>query len=100
MIFQLARYRLTPSASKHKVQTTMKIILQLFCALGVLAFNFNNAWADSASTDESGSRLTIELRDGSRVVGKSLDDTLAFHSSALGDMKLSWAGIRAIEYIT
>ena len=31
------------------------------------------------------------------MVGKSLEDTLSFHSAALGDMKLAWAGIRSIE---
>jgi hypothetical protein len=50
------------------------------------------------ATSESGFQLTIELRDGSRVVGKSLEDTVSFHSGALGDVKLSWGGIRAIEY--
>jgi len=57
-----------------------------------------NVPARAASPDESGSRLTIELWDGSRVLGKSLDDTLSFHSAALGDMELSWAAIRSIEY--
>jgi serine/threonine protein kinase len=47
-------------------------------------------------TNEAGFRLTIELRDGSHVVGKSLDDTLRFHSSSLGDMKFSVEGIRAV----
>jgi beta-lactamase regulating signal transducer with metallopeptidase domain len=52
----------------------------------------------SAAASDSGIQLTIELRDGSRVVGKTVEDTLSFHSGALGDMKLSWAGIRSIEY--
>jgi len=43
-------------------------------------------------------RLTIELRDGSRVSGKSQEDTLNFHSAAMGDLKLTWADIRSIEY--
>jgi hypothetical protein len=42
--------------------------------------------------------LTIELRDGSHVVGKSLVDSLTFHTSGMGDLKLAWAGIRSIEY--
>ena len=56
------------------------------------------AQAQPAATNETGIQVTIELRDGSRVVGKSLEETLALHSSALGDMKLAWAGIRAIEF--
>lgn len=79
-------------------EITMKTILRLFCALCVLAFNVNQIQAAPVDADESGFQLTIELRDGSRVVGKSLEDTLSFHSTSLGDMKLSWAGIRSIEY--
>ena len=45
-------------------------------------------------------RLTIELRDGSRVAGKGLEDTLSFHSAAMGDLKLSWGDIRSIRYAT
>jgi hypothetical protein len=43
-------------------------------------------------------RLTIELRDGSHVVGKGLDDSLSFHAPELGDLKLTWTGIRSIEF--
>lgn len=76
----------------------MKITLRLFCALCIFISCFNQVQAVAADTNESNCQLTIELRDGSRVVGKTLGDTLSFHSAALGDMKLSWAGIRAIEY--
>lgn len=75
----------------------MKTILQFFCTLCIFVFCFNHVPA-AAAADESGFQLTIELRDGSRVVGKSLEDTLSFHSSALGDAKLPWAGIRSIDY--
>jgi beta-lactamase regulating signal transducer with metallopeptidase domain len=51
----------------------------------------------TASTNESGVQLTIELRDGSQVVGKSQEDTFSFHSAMLGEMKVPWAGIRSIE---
>lgn len=77
----------------------MKIILQLFCALCALMF-FNHVQAAPGGADESRFQLTIELRDGSRIVGKSLDDTLSIHSTALGDAKLAWSGIRSIEYTT
>ena len=43
-------------------------------------------------------RLTIELRDGSHLVGKGLDDALNFHSPTMGDLKLTWAGIRSVVY--
>jgi hypothetical protein len=76
----------------------MKIILRLFCAMCVLAFYVNPVRAAPAATNES-LQLTIELRDGSRIVGKSLKDTVSFRSAALGDMKLLWSSIRAIKYI-
>ena len=52
----------------------------------------------TTSTNETSPQLTLELRDGSRVVGKSLDDPLKFHSASLGDFKLPVAGIRSIEF--
>jgi hypothetical protein len=52
----------------------------------------------SASSNESGWRLFIDLRDGARVVAKGLADTLSFHSLAMGELKLTWAGIRSIEF--
>jgi hypothetical protein len=73
------------------------LILPLVCALCALASWFNPSQAAPVSTNESGLRLTLELRDGSRIVGKILEDTLSFHSAALGDMKLAWSGIRSIE---
>jgi hypothetical protein len=71
---------------------------KLACFIIVFALMAHCAQAQPAPTSQSGFQLTIELRDGSRVVGKSLEDTLSFHSAALGDMKLPWAGIRSIEY--
>ena len=54
--------------------------------------------AAPGAPNEAGARLAIALRDGSQVVGKSLEDSLSFHSAAMGDLKLTWAGIRSIEY--
>ena len=76
----------------------MKPILRLVGALCALAFFTNPVQAAPSSAGQSGVQLTVELRDGSRVVGKSLEDTLSLHSAALGDMKLPWAGVRSIEY--
>ena len=44
-------------------------------------------------------RLTIELRDGSRVVGMSVEKYLRFHSALLGDFKLEAKEIRALEFV-
>ena len=45
-------------------------------------------------------RLTIELRDGSRVVGQCVDEQLKFDSALLGDLKLAVKDIRAIECVS
>jgi len=76
----------------------MKIIRPLVGALCAALFCIHQAQAAEAPAAESGVQLTIELRDGSHVVGKSLENTLSFHSSTLGDMKFPWVGIRSIEY--
>jgi hypothetical protein len=80
------------------IQIIMKTSLRLLCALCALASCSNPVQAASDATSQSRVQLAIELRDGSRVVGKTLEDTLSFHSAALGDMKLAWAGIRSIEF--
>jgi len=43
-------------------------------------------------------KLTVQLRDGSRVVGTSLDEKLKFHSALLGDLKLPVADIRTVDF--
>jgi len=80
------------------VQITMKTIPRLFGALCASLFCIHQAHAADLATNESGVQLTVELRDGSHVVGKSVEGALSFHSGALGDMKLAWAGIRSIEF--
>ncbi len=57
------------------------------------------AWPVSgASTNDNNTlRLTVELRDGSRVVGRDADKTLAFHSVLLGNLDLAVKDIRSIE---
>ena len=54
--------------------------------------------AGAAAAGAGTVRLAIELRDGSRVVGKGLDDSLSLHSQAMGDLKLAWPEIRSIEF--
>jgi len=45
-------------------------------------------------------RLTVELRDGSRVVGTSLDKNFKFYSEMLGEIKLAVKDIRSIECVS
>ena len=45
-------------------------------------------------------RLTVELRDGSRVVGTSAEKNFKFHSALLGDLKLEVKDIRQVECLS
>ncbi|MEI8290828.1 MAG: LamG-like jellyroll fold domain-containing protein [Verrucomicrobiota bacterium] len=76
----------------------MKTLLPRFHMLVVLAFGIFCSQAEPVATNGSGFQLTIELRDGSRVIGKTPNENLGFHSATLGDLKLTWADIRAIDY--
>jgi Concanavalin A-like lectin/glucanases superfamily len=45
-------------------------------------------------------RLTIDLRDGSRLVGESTDKFLRFHSELLGDLKLKIKDVRSVDCVS
>ena len=45
-------------------------------------------------------RLTVELRDGSRVVGTSVEKNFKFHSALLGKIKLDVNAIRSVECVS
>jgi hypothetical protein len=53
--------------------------------------------ANAASHASTSFRLTIELRDGSRVIGTSRDSRLDFSSDTLGELKLPLEKIRSVE---
>ena len=55
------------------------------------------AKAANTSTNQTGFRLTIELQDGSRIIGKNGDETFQFRSDVLGEIKLPLEKIRFIE---
>ncbi len=66
--------------------------------LGLLVLNiYSQPVQAAADTNTAVIRLTIELRDGSRVVGQSVDQTLPFHSILLGDLKLAMNDLRTID---
>jgi hypothetical protein len=56
--------------------------------------------ASPAETNAPTYRLTVELRDGSRVIGESGSDRLKFHSVLLGDLKLWVKDIRSVECVS
>jgi hypothetical protein len=74
----------------------MKTFLHSLVWFTVAALN----WVPAASASDhqpAGARLTVELRDGSRVIGKCREEHWQFHSAALGDMKLPLEKIRSVE---
>jgi hypothetical protein len=55
----------------------------------------------AASADTNGPNvLTIELRDGSRIVGTSTEKKFKFHSALLDDFKLAVNDIRSIDFVS
>ncbi len=72
--------------------------LKLIRSIQVATLTGANGLAASGEGHHGEPRLTIDLRDGSHLVGKGLDDALNFHSTAMGDLKLTWAGVRSVEF--
>jgi hypothetical protein len=69
-------------------------------ALWFSVFSFGLVVSPAASVvtnQQTGFRLTIDLRDGSRIVGRNGDEEFQFRSDVLGDIKLPIGRIRAIE---
>ncbi len=78
----------------------MKTILQSILVLCVLGFGSGRVQAGPEATNESEARLTLELRDGSRVVGVSVEKSFKFHSALLGDFKLAVKDMRSVECVS
>ncbi len=73
----------------------MAIYLRRLWIFTILTVGFSSA---PASTDQpAGLRLTVELQDGSRIIGKGGDDYFQFRSEVLGELKLPLETIRSIE---
>lgn len=66
----------------------------LFALVSVL---FTSITSSQAADTNLPPRLTVELRDGSRVVGESGEKHFKFRSALLGEIKLSVKDIRAVE---
>ena len=54
----------------------------------------------AADTTAPEVRLTVELRDGSRVVGVPVGKNFRFHSALLGELKLAVGDIRSVECVS
>jgi hypothetical protein len=68
------------------------VLVSVFCS-GSLAGAF-------AADTNSPPRLTVELRDGSRVVGTCVEKFFKFHSALLGELKLEVQNIRSVECVS
>lgn len=69
-----------------------------FVVLIIAALNCLQVRATASDTNQpDGFRLTVELQDGSRIIGKSRDASFQFHSETLGDLDLPLGKIRMIE---
>lgn len=67
-------------------------------AVGLFWWVSFSATAAPTAVDKGVPQLTVELRDGSRVVGQNVDGQMKFHSTLLGDLKLSFENIRSVEF--
>jgi hypothetical protein len=89
---------LTAIKGEIMMSNIMKTALRFFCVLAVLSFCCRQgAAAPSATNSPMEFRLTVELQDGSRVVGKGGDENFLFKSDILGEIKLPLAKIRSME---
>jgi hypothetical protein len=75
----------------------MKIRLWHLAVAGLFAATTYSSSAATASTNEP--TITLELRDGSRVVGKDGTDHFKFRSEILGDIKLSPDQLASVEFL-
>ncbi len=73
--------------------------LPLFAAAIFISWFANPVGAAPADTNPP-PRLTVELRDGSRVVGTSAEKDFKFHSALLGDLKLAVQDLRSIDCVS
>lgn len=71
----------------------MKILV---CGIGLLGI-LSAGCATASSNSPSHCKLTVELRDGSRVVGRAEEQHFDFHSDLLGEMHLPLEKIRSVE---
>lgn len=76
----------------------MKIIL-MFLGLVASLLLVRPVEASRTDTNPPASQLTIELRDGSRVVGTSGHDHLKFHSALLGDLLLEVKALQSVDCV-
>ncbi len=86
------------SGAQRKQFRAIKGLIRCFLGMSVAVLIVINCGCAVAVDHNSPPRLTVELRDGSRVIGMSEQEYLHFHSESLGDFKLAVKDIRSIEF--
>ena len=71
---------------------------RVWCALVPVLLSAIFSIARAADTNPP-PRLTVELRDGSRVIGTSVEKDFRFRSALLGEIKLAVKDIHAVECV-
>jgi len=69
-------------------------------ALQILCLSLLIPFAARAADTNPPPRLTVELRDGSRVVGTSAEKSFKFHTALFGEVKLDVKDIRAVDCVS
>lgn len=92
--FRLTGAKIGASLSLMKTPLGIKT-----CLMPILALCFI-PMAHAADKSPVTYRLTVELRDGSRVIGKSLQNNFDFHSAILGDVELPLSKVRVVESLS
>ena len=71
-----------------------------FCCVLISIFSSGSLIDALAADTNPPPRLTVELRDGSRVVGTSVEKNFKFHSALLGELRLDVKDIRSVECLS
>ena len=86
--------------TKHPISSAIRKFSLVFLGLFIFAGCARPDQTAAASDDTAAVRLTVELSDGSRVVGQGVDKSFPFHSVLLGNLDLAMKDIRSIECLT
>ena len=86
--------------TKNPISPANRTFNLLLLGLLVIAGCSRPVQTAAANDDTTAVRLTVELRDGSRVVGQGMDKSFPFRSALLGNLDLAMKDIRSIECLT
>jgi hypothetical protein len=96
---KLKQVALDRSERREQARRMKTFPLGLLCVSGFIFLSASLFNVRAADTNPP-PRLTVELRDGSRVVGTGLEKNFKFHSALLGDFKLDVTSLRSVECLS